>query len=232
MNIKILIIDDDIDLCRLIKKYLDLENYITVACHDGMSGLIEALNNEYHLIILDVMLPELSGFDVLMKIRQKSVVPVLMLSARDNEVDKVSGLRIGADDYITKPFSNSELVARVQSILRRTLIFNNADEPKDIELENGEIKISYQNREVHIRKQKVVLTAKEFDLLYFLVSNKGKVYTKKQIYCAVWEDEYAFDDNNIMVHIQRLRKKIEEDVKNPKYIITVWGVGYKFREDC
>jgi DNA-binding response OmpR family regulator len=177
------------------------------------------------------MLPGQNGFDVLANIRKSSHVPVLMLTAKDNEIDKVSCLRIGADDYITKPFSHNEFSARVASLLRRYTVFNSDDDRTVQILDIGNLHIDSSKHEVHIDNTLIDLTAKEFDLLYFFAKNKGKVFTKKQIYRAVWEDEYAFDDNNIMVHIRRLRKKIEPDPENPSFILTVWGVGYKFGGD-
>ncbi|WP_394926707.1 response regulator transcription factor [uncultured Robinsoniella sp.] len=231
MNYKILIIDDDKDLCLLLKKNLTAEgNHVTV-CHDGEIGLSEAFHVEYQLIVLDIMLPGKSGFDVLTEIRKTSHVPILMLTAKDSEADKVSGLRMGADDYITKPFSNTEFIARVESLLRRYTIFNSASVSMDPALDMGSLYIDPAAHEVRQNGALIDLTAKEFDLLYFLAGNRGKVFTKKQIYRAVWEDEYAFDDNNIMVHIRRLRKKIEPCPEKPVYIITIWGVGYKFGGD-
>jgi len=227
MGNRILIIDDDVDLCTLLKNNLEAERYTVSICHDGLSGLMEAVSGNYELIILDIMLPKQNGFDVLTNIRKKSNVPVLMLTAKDSEIDKVSGLRMGADDYITKPFSSNELLARVASLLRRYTVLN-IDEQQLKPIEVGTLHIEPSKHEVCIDNTLIDLTAKEFDLLYFLAKNKGQVFTKKQIYRAVWEDEYAFDDNNIMVHIRRLRKKIEPNPEKPIYILTVWGVGYKF----
>lgn len=228
MNQKILIIDDDRDLCRLLKKNLEMEGYQVGVYHDGERGLAEAVKDTYHLIVLDVMLPEKNGFDVLADIRKTSHVPVLMLTAKDSEADKVSGLRMGADDYLTKPFSSNEFLARTASLLRRYITFQSNGFPAEPVLELGSLHINPAKHEVYRNQELVELTAKEFDLLYFLARNKGRVYTKKQIYGAVWEDDYAFDDNNIMVHIRRLRKKIEPYPEEPVYIRTVWGVGYKF----
>lgn len=227
---KILIIDDDADLSRLLKNNLEPEGYQVCIRHDGVTGLEEAQNFDYQLIILDIMLPLINGYEVLKKIREKSFVPVLMLTAKDSEGDKVSGLRMGADDYLTKPFSNSEFLARVSSLLRRYTVFNTADASgKTIVL--GRLSVDKSAREVRKDGLPLELTAKEFDLLLFFAQNPGKVFTKKQIYRAVWMDEYAFDDNNIMVHIRRLRKKIEDNPENPVYILTVWGVGYKLGGD-
>lgn len=223
---KILIIDDDMDLCRLLRNNLEQEGYHVYIRHDGAAGLQEAQSADYQLIILDIMLPHKNGYEVLEKIREKSFVPVLMLTARDSEGDKVSGLRMGADDYLTKPFSNSEFLARVSSLLRRYTVFNAADIP-DKTIAVGRLTINRAAREVSKDGLPLELTAKEFDLLLFFAENPGKVFTKKQIYRSVWKDEYAFDDNNIMVHIRRLRKKIEDNPESPEYILTVWGVGYK-----
>ncbi len=193
---KILIIDDDADLCRLLKNNLEPEGYQVCIRHDGVTGLEEAQNSDYQLIILDIMLPLINGYEVLKKIREKSFIPVLMLTAKDSEGDKVSGLRMGADDYLTKPFSNSEFLARVSSLLRRYTVFNTADASgKTIVL--GRLSIDKSAREVRKDGLPLELTAKEFDLLLFFAQNPGKVFTKKQIYRAVWMDEYAFDDNNI-----------------------------------
>ncbi|WP_010271594.1 response regulator transcription factor [Paenibacillus senegalensis] len=231
MSKKIVIIDDDIDLCTLLTKTLQTEGYQVKACHCGETGLAEAITGDYQLVVLDIMLPKLSGFEVLTGIRQRSNVPVLMLTAKDGEIDKVSGLRMGADDYMTKPFSNHEFLARVASLLRRYTVFNTSGELPVQVLDIGKLRIDPLRHEVRTEHGVIKLTAKEFDLLYFLARNQGRVFTKKQIYRSVWDDEYAFDDNNIMVHIRRLRKKIEPDPENPIYILTVWGVGYKFGGD-
>lgn len=231
MKYELLIIDDDTDLCILLKKYLELEGYKVTLCYDGKSGLDKLEYNNYHLIILDVMLPQINGFEVLTNIRQKNNVPVLMLTAKDSEVDKVSGLRLGADDYLTKPFLQSEFVARVQSLIRRYTVFNH---PNDLEQQSLSFKgiiINPLQRNVRLNGNSIQLTAKEFDLLYYLASHQGQVFTKKQIYNHVWQDEYAFDDNNIMCLISKLRKKIENEKFNLSYIQTIHGVGYRFNQE-
>jgi DNA-binding response OmpR family regulator len=226
---KILIIDDDIELCALVERYLETEGYVVTTKHNGVDGLTEGLTTSYQLVVLDVMLPQKNGFDVLADLRKTSSVPVLMLTAKDSEIDKVLGLRLGADDYLTKPFSMNEFVARVQSIIRRyTTLGGESVEESASMLTFDNLSIAPATREVIASGATVDLTAKEFDLLYFLAKNSGRVFTKKQIYRAVWKDEYAFDDNNIMVHIRRLRKKIEPNPEQPQFIQTVWGVGYKF----
>ncbi len=229
MKQKILVIDDDLELCALIRKYLETEGYTVSTKNNGVDGLAEGLTAPYQLIVLDVMLPQKNGFDVLTNLRKKSSVPVLMLTAKDSEIDKVLGLRLGADDYLTKPFSMNEFVARVQSLIRRyTALGGESAVEIASALIFDNLSITPDTREVLVSGVSVELTAKEFDLLYFLAKNRGKVFTKKQIYRAVWKDEYAFDDNNIMVHIRRLRKKVEPNPKQPQFIKTVWGVGYKF----
>lgn len=220
------------ELCRLLKKYLEIEDFVVTMKYNGSEGLKEALNNSYHLIVLDVMLPQKNGFEVLFEIRKTSAVPILMLTAKDSEIDKVSGLRLGADDYLTKPFSMNEFVARVHSLIRRYTILNNFEcSTIEVCLDFKDLSINPSAREVLVKGKSVNLTAKEFDLLYFFAKNKGQVFTKKQIYSNVWQDEYAFDNNNIMVHIRRLRKKIELNPEKPTYIQTVWGVGYKFNSE-
>ncbi|WP_352418216.1 response regulator transcription factor [Proteiniborus sp.] len=229
MKQKILIIDDDIELCALVERYLETEGYVVTTKHNGADGLTEGLTTSYQLVVLDVMLPQKNGFDILSDLRKTSSVPVLMLTAKDSEIDKVLGLRLGADDYLTKPFSMNEFVARVQSIIRRyTTLGGESVEESASMLTFDNLSIAPATREVIASGATVDLTAKEFDLLYFLAKNSGRVFTKKQIYRAVWKDEYAFDDNNIMVHIRRLRKKIEPNPEQPQFIQTVWGVGYKF----
>ena len=226
MKQKILIIDDDVDLCRLLRHHLEQEGYDVCTCHDGVMGLHELQSAEYQLVVLDIMLPMINGYEVLERIRKKSFIPVLILTAKDSEGDKVSGLRMGADDYLTKPFANSEFLARVSSLLRRYTIFNTADGSPEI-ITVGGMSIDKAGREVRKDGMLLELTAKEFDLLLHFAENPGKVFTKRQIYQAVRKDAYAYDDNNIMVHIRRLRKKIEDHPEHPKYILTVWGVGYK-----
>ncbi|MBD5543906.1 MAG: response regulator transcription factor [Lachnospiraceae bacterium] len=231
---KVLIIDDDKELCTLMKKCVEQENLTAVITNGGIEGLrlVEENNDTYSLIILDIMMPDLDGFQILQKIRQTNNVPVLMLTAKSGEEDKVLGLRMGADDYLTKPFSINELMARVNSLIRRYTLLNpvsNTD--ADCMTFQGMV-IDNVNRIVLINDVQVELTGKEFDLLSFLAANKGKVFTKKQIYTHVWEEEYVFDDSNIMSFISKLRKKIEPDPEHPFFILTVRGVGYRFNREA
>lgn len=172
-----------------------------------MKGIKLFNNNEYKLIVLDIMLPDINGLSLLSKIRNKSNIPILMLTAKNTEEDKVLGLRLGADDYLTKPFGINEFLARIESLIRRYTTFNDNFHNKKNFLQFKNLTIDFENRTVLIDNNLVILTAKEFDLLYFLASNQGKIYTKKQLYNQVWNDEYAFDDNNIMSFISKLRKK-------------------------
>ena len=205
---KVLIIDDDKELCALMKKCIEQEKLSAVTVYNGIEGvrLIDENKDSYSLIILDVMLPDIDGFQILQKIRDTSNIPVLMLTAKSSEEDKVFGLRLGADDYLTKPFGINELLARVNSLIRRYTTLN----PFTADIDSISLKdmvIDKLNRTVTVKDIPVLLTGKEFDLLLFLASNKGRVFTKKQIYSQVWEEEYAFDDSNIMSFISKLRKK-------------------------
>ena len=229
---KVLIIDDDKELCALMKKCIEQEKLSAVTVYNGIEGvrLIDENKDSYSLIILDVMLPDIDGFQILQKIRDTSNIPVLMLTAKSSEEDKVFGLRLGADDYLTKPFGINELLARVNSLIRRYTTLN----PFTADIDSISLKdmvIDKLNRTVTVKDIPVLLTGKEFDLLLFLASNKGRVFTKKQIYSQVWEEEYAFDDSNIMSFIRKLRKKIEPDPVHPFYILTVRGVGYRFNKE-
>ena len=233
---KILIIDDDKELCALMKKCIEQENLSAVTAYSGIEGLQiikeNQNNNGFSLIILDVMMPYMDGFQVLKKIREVSNIPVLMLTAKSNEEDKVLGLRLGADDYLTKPFSINELTARVHSLIRRYTTLNPAFSEETDCICLKDMTIDRGNRSVTVRGALVELTGKEFDLLVFLASNKGRIFTKKQIYTQVWEDEYAFDDSNIMSFISKLRKKIEPNPEQPFYVLTVRGVGYRFNKEA
>lgn len=233
---RVLIIDDDKELCTLMKKCIEQENLSAMLAHGGIEGLHlideNKSDNSLLLIILDVMMPDIDGFQVLKKVRETSNIPVLMLTAKSGEDDKVSGLRLGADDYLTKPFNINELMARVNSLIRRYTTLNPTF-MNDIEcIKLRDMTIDKANRIVLINDIPVELTSTEFDLLTFLASNKGRIFTKKQIYTQVWEDEYAFDNSNIMSFISKLRKKIEPDPEHPFFILTVRGVGYRFNKEA
>lgn len=225
---KILIIDDDRELCELIRRSILPEALEADCCHFGISGLERIRENEYQLVILDVMMPGADGFDTLERIRMESSLPVLMLTAKDDNISKVRGLRSGADDYLTKPFFMEELVARILSLIRRYTRFNRED--GQVFVFDG-LTIDPDDRSVQTAGGTYELPPKEFDLLLYLAKNQGKILTKQRIYEEVWKEEYVYDDSNIMAVISRLRKKIEENPGNPRYIQTVKGIGYRFNKE-
>jgi len=228
---RILIAEDDKEIAGLIKKYLEVEGYLVDTANQGEEALRLCDMHQYILCILDIMMPKKDGMEVCKHIRRKSNIPIIMLTAKGDEIDKIMGLSIGADDYITKPFNIHELVARVKSHLRRFLeLGSDASQKEDIR-KFGSIKIDTQSYEVYKKDKLISLTTKEYEILKFLSSNPNRVYTKKQIFDNVWGADYMEDDNTVMVHIRRLRKKIEDNPDDPKNILTVWGIGYKFIGD-
>ncbi|EEA85747.1 response regulator transcription factor [Peptacetobacter hiranonis] len=230
---KILIADDDKELCKLLQITLKSENIDSKICFSGIEAINELEKDEYIMLILDVMMPGLDGFRTLEIVRENSDIPVLMLTAKDDTSSKVKGLRLGADDYITKPFNTEEFLARVDSLIRRYNMNNkqskNTEDYRESLYFEG-LEILPDEYSVKTDKGMIELLPKEFDVLYFCAINQGRILTKKQIYEAVWNESYAFDDNNIMSVISRIRKKIEEDSSNPKYIQTVKGIGYRFNK--
>lgn len=228
-EIKILLAEDDKEIAQLIEKYLQLQGYIIDVCFDGIQAYNQFLKKEYHIAILDVMMPKMDGFKLLENIRKESNIPVLMLTAKTQEIDKLLGFKKGADDYITKPFSMNELLARIDSQLRRYMVLGNKIQNIANEILKFEsIKIDISRVKVFKNNDEIILRAKEFEILTFLAKNEGKVFSKGQIFENVWNESFMEDDNTIMVHIRRLRQKIEDDPENPKHIQTVWGIGYKF----
>ena len=228
-DIRILIADDDKEIRNLLKIYLERELYMVDTAINGEEALHLFNQNNYNLVILDLMMPKIDGIEVCKKLRDKTNVPILMLTAKDHEVDKILGLSIGADDYITKPFSIHEVIARVKALMRRFLVLgsNNTAQEKTTLSFKG-LTINLNTYTVHTNKEEISLTGKELELLKFFTSNPGQVFTKTQLFRNVWDDNYIEDDNTVMVHIRKLRKKIEVDPSNPKFIQTVWGIGYKF----
>ena len=224
----ILIVEDDKEINNLIGDALRKENFNVVQALDGRDAL-EKYNHNCQLVILDLMIPYIDGVEVLRKIREKSTLPVIILSAKDEEADKVIGLSMGADDYIIKPFSVRELLARVKAQLRRSGDYNNSEVENSI-LQYDRLKLDTLNYKIFKNDQELSLTKKEFELLKLFLSNPNRVFTKAQIFNSVWENEYLNDDNTVMVHIKRLRNKIEDNSNIPKYIMTVWGIGYKLGE--
>lgn len=228
-NIKVLVADDEKEIRDLLKKYLQREMYEVDVAADGEEALRLFDKNKYNLIILDIMMPKIDGIEVCRRLRNKTNIPILMLTAKDQEIDKVLGLSIGADDYITKPFSINELIARIKAHMRRFLVLgsdSNACLKTLIRFKN--LTIDLNKYTVTKSEQEISLTAKEFELLKFLSSHPEQVFTKTQIFRNVWGSEYIEDDNTVMVHIRKLRTKIENDPANPEFIQTVWGIGYKF----
>lgn len=230
MGYKILVIDDDKDLCALIKQSVAAEHINADHCYYGIDGLDMLENNDYQLILLDVMMPGMDGFQTMEKIRKQSNVPILMLTSKNDSTSKIRGLRSGADDYLTKPFDMEELIARVLSLIRRYTRFNPAGGHSHPLIYQG-MSIDMDSRSVTTQNGTFELPPKEFDLLLFCAKNQGKILTKQQIYEEVWGESYVYDDSNIMAIISRLRKKIEPDSGTPFYIQTVKGIGYRFNKE-
>lgn len=227
MGIKILIVDDEILMVKGLKYSLEQDKYKIYVAHDGYEALEKVNKDEYDLVILDLMLPGISGLEVCQKIREKSQVPIIMLTAKGDDMDKILGLEYGADDYMTKPFNILELKARIKAILRRYNAKVSKIGDHIIQIEN--FKINTLGRKVSVRGKEINLTAKEFDLLLLLASNPSKVYSREELLEIIWGYEYFGDLRTVDVHIRRLREKIEEDSSQAKYILTKWGVGYYFK---
>lgn len=228
INFNILVVDDEKEICDAIEIYLKREGYGVYKAFDGMEALEILADNKIHLILLDVMMPKLDGIKTCMKIREDQNIPIIILSAKSENVDKIIGLNSGADDYITKPFNHLELIARVKSQLRRY------EKPLNVENINVKDKIIIKDLEIDttrktvaLRGEEVKLTATEYGILLLLASNPGKVFSIKEIYEKVWKAPFYHSENTVTVHIRRMREKIEFNPKNPEYIKVVWGVGYK-----
>ena len=227
---RILMIDDDRELGALIKQSVLQEGIEADHCVDGKAGLEKLRENGYQLVILDVMMPAMDGFETMARIREKTNIPILMFTAKDDSLSKVRGLRAGADDYLTKPFDMDELIARILSLIRRYTRFNQqGEEPARLVFDG--LTIDPDSRSVTAGKGTYELPPKEFDVLFFLAQHQGKILTKQRIYEEVWREPYVYDDSNIMAIISRLRKKLEEDPGKPRYIQTVKGIGYRFNRE-
>ena len=223
-------VEDDREISEMLEEFLIQEAFEVVPAFDGLEACEKFEDGEFDLVLLDLMIPKMSGMDVMKTIREMSVVPILIVSAKDSLLDKSLGLELGADDYITKPFVMAEVLARIKANLRRTNQYAAGSSRKQEEpatLSCGDIQLNPADFTVRKRGKKIDLTAKEFEILRLLMKNPKKVYTKEQIYSLVWEDAYLGDENAVNVHISRLRNKIEDDARNPEYIITVWGFGYR-----
>jgi DNA-binding response OmpR family regulator len=223
--VKILVVDDEPNIREVVGRYLRREGYVVVPAADGEEALRLYRRERPGLVVLDLMLPKVSGIEVCRRIQAEGRVPLIMLTARGEEGDRILGLGLGADDYMVKPFSPRELVARVGAVLRRT---DEAREANGIVLDVDGLRIDPNAREVTVRDEPVTLTAREFDLLYHLASHPRRVFTRDQLMEAVWGYTFAAETSTVTVHMRRLREKIEPDSANPHYLQTVWGVGYRF----
>ena len=226
---KVLIVEDEDAIAEIERDYLELSGFDVTLASDGKEGLDIALKEDFDIIILDIMLPGMDGFDICKKIRKEKDIPIIMVSAKKEDIDKIRGLGIGADDYMTKPFSPSELVARVKAHLARyeRLLTNNKPENEIIEIRG--IKIDKTARRVFVNGEEKSFTTKEFDLLTFLAEHPNHVYTKEELFREIWDMDSIGDIATVTVHIKKIREKIEADTSNPQYIETIWGVGYRFK---
>ena len=224
----ILVCDDEREIVDAIEIYLTQEGFHVLKAYDGLQALDMLQKNEVHLLILDLMMPNLDGIHAIRRIREKSGIPIIILSARSQDTDKVLGLNLGADDYVTKPFNPLELLARVKSQIRRyTDLGSIAQEEAEHIYRTGGLMINDDRKEVTVDGEPVRLTRIEYSILLFLVQNKGKVFSIEQIYEQIWKEEAIGADNTVTVHIRHIREKIEIDPKNPKYLKVIWGTGYK-----
>ncbi len=226
---RILIVEDEISIAELEKDYLELSDYEVDIASDGETGESMALKGDYVLCILDVMLPGKDGFEICKAIRKEKNIPIIMVSAKRDDIDKIRGLGLGADDYITKPFSPSELVARVKAHLARYDRLVASTVPQNDVLEIRGLKIDKTARRVFVNNEEKIFTTKEFDLLLFLASNPNKVFSKDELFRNIWDMESIGDIATVTVHIKKIREKIEYDTSKPQYIETIWGVGYRFK---
>ena len=226
---RILIVEDENTIAELERDYLELSGFEVEVANDGQTGLDKSLSEDYDLIILDLMLPEVDGFEICRRVRDEKNTPIIMVSAKKDDIDKIRGLGLGADDYMTKPFSPSELVARVKAHMARyeRLVGSAVEENKIIEIRG--IKIDTTARRVWIRGEEKTFTTKEFDLLTFLASHPNRVYTKDELFSEIWDMESIGDIATVTVHIKKIREKIEGGSSKPQYIETIWGVGYRFK---
>ena len=228
MNEKILLVEDEKTLAKALKFNLEKEGFRVEVAFDGEEALNAMSRKEPDLVILDLMLPKIDGYEVCRSIRRSSDVPIIMLTARDEDIDKILGLELGADDYMTKPFNTRELLARIKAILRRTV--QQAAAVRSF-IKVGDLQIDVIKHKVTVKGREVALTSREYNLLSLLASNPGKVYSREELLEEIWGDDYSGDVRTVDVHIRHLREKIEEFPAEPNIILTVWGAGYKFREE-
>lgn len=228
MNSRILVVDDEKLIVKGIKFSLEQEGWTVDTAYDGEEALNSVKDNKYDVMILDVMLPKYDGLQVCQLVREFSNLPIIMLTAKGEDMDKIMGLEYGADDYVTKPFNILELKARIKAILRRSQSIEKAPQKKTLEI--GELRLELSSRRVFIKNQEMNLTAKEFDMLELFATHPGKVYSRDQLLDTIWGKEYPGDVRTVDVHVRRLREKIEPNPGQPEYIYTKWGVGYYFKD--
>lgn len=226
---RILIIEDEASIAELERDYLEINNFSVEIESNGLTGLKRALAEDFDLIILDLMLPNVNGFDICKQVRSEKDIPIIMVSAKKEDIDKIRGLGIGADDYITKPFSPSELVARVKAHISRYERLIGTSEHRNDEIKVRGLSIDKISRKVFINNNEVTLTTKEFDLLTFLATHPNRVFSKEELFDHIWGMDSLGDIATVTVHVRKVREKIESDTSNPQYIETIWGSGYRFK---
>ena len=227
---RILVVDDEKEIADLVALYLKNESFDIVKCFDGKSALEAVEKQDFDLAVLDVMLPDIDGFKICAAIREKHTYPVIMLTARVGDIDKISGLTIGADDYVTKPFNPLELTARIKAQLRRSTQYNERNS-NDNYIEINGLEVDNGTHKCYLFGEEINLTPTEFNILWLLCRNAGKVVSTEDIFESVWGEKYLDSNNTVMVHIRRIREKLHEPSRNPRFVKTVWGVGYKIEKD-
>lgn len=230
-GVKILVVDDEEKILKVIEQTLSKQNYEVITAADGEEALIKLDEENPHLMVLDLMLPKLDGYEVCRIAKSKTSIPIIMLTAKGDLIDKTVGFNMGVDDYVTKPFSPSELALRIKAVLRRVReaeLFSSSKENSSSVLEVGDVKIDFKSRQVEVRGEPVKFTAKEFELLGLLMQNKNQVFTREQLLQKIWDSDYVGDMNTVTVLVRRIREKLEDNPTKPQRIVTVWGVGYKF----
>ena len=225
---KVLIIEDDVSIAELERDYLEINGFEVTIENTGDKGLVKAKQNQYDLIILDLMLPIIDGFEICRQIRSLKNTPIIMVSAKKEDIDKIRGLGLGADDFMTKPFSPNELVARARAHISRFERLTQGEQSKNDKIEIRGLSMDKSSRRVLINEKEVILTTKEFDLLVYLAANPNRVFTKEELFGKIWGIDSQGDLPTVTVHIRKIREKIEIDPSNPQYIETIWGVGYRF----
>ena len=229
---KILVVDDDKEIVGAIKKRLEMEDYEIITAYNGLEAMDVLMEQDVQLLIIDVMMPKMDGLSATMKIRESKNIPIIILSAKTEESDKILGLSMGADDYVSKPFRPDELVARVKSQLQRYMQFGGMNAPKSNkeQIINGGLILDMKGKRMLVDGEAVKLTATEYKIVSLLMKNLGRVFSADEIYERVWNEEAYATENTVMVHIRRIREKIEIDAKNPRYLKVVWGIGYKIEK--